>query len=483
MKNKPISKAFFLKYSERILYQGVTFIVNIILARILGPEYYGILALLMVFIIFSQVFVQTGLSYSLVQSKNITNNSINSLFTLSTIIMAVVYILLFILSPLIESFYKIQDMSLYLRVLSLVLFPIAYNSIQNALIARKLLFKLSLLSSLISSLLSGIISIYLALNGFGIWSLIFQQLIIYIFNSIFLTFYIPWKPKFYLKFKEISEHIKFGWKLFVGSIFMIFYQESTTIIIGRYYSPSIVGFYNKGAQFPKLIALNLNSSIQSVLFSVMSRHQDNKKKTAHLLNKSISIVSGILFPALIGLAAVSNMLIEILLTNEWSSSVVFVRLMSIFYIFQIITTTNTQAILSIGRSGIVMLISILKSILGISVTMILILLSQDIIYIVVIYILMQVTHYIVISLISSKLFDFSVTVQYKNIIMNGLISIFMGIIVSLIPEVTNFIIIDILLKITSGIIIYVILSITFKSNTYINLKELYIKTFRKELLK
>ena len=96
---------------------------------------------------------------------------------------------------------------------------------------------------------------------------------------------------------------------------------------------------------------------------------------------------------------------------------------------------------------------------------------------------MQVIHYIVISLISSKLFDFSVTVQYKNIIMNGLISIFMGIIVSLIPEVTNFIIIDILLKITSGIIIYVILSITFKSNTYINLKELYIKTFRKELLK
>jgi O-antigen/teichoic acid export membrane protein len=415
---KIMLKSFTFKYAERLSYQGITFLINIVLARILGPEAYGVLALLMVFIVFSQVFVQSGLNYSLVQAKNVNEDSYNSVLLLSMIMVTVIYVILFVFSPTIADFYNLPSMSMYLRILGLILFPIAYSSIQNAIIMRKMQFKLLLFSSLVSVVLSGVLGILLAINGFGVWALIAQQLSTYILSTFVLSFYIKWKPKLNVSLANSFELIKYGWKLLVGGLFITLYQESTSLIIGKFYSPKTVGFYNRGIQFPRLIAINLNSSVQTVLFPIMSKKQDDNKILEDILNKSVLYVSFFMIPLLLGMASISEPMVQILLGSEWIPAVPFIKIMSIFYIFQTLTTTNTQAIMAVGRSDIVMILLIIKSVIGVAITVALAILGVDLIFIIWLMVLLQIIHYIISTLISSKNLLFSYIKQFLFVVKN-----------------------------------------------------------------
>lgn len=364
MSNKPNTETVFTsliwKLLERGGTQGVQLFIQIILARLLSPNDFGMLALVLVFINLAQVFIQSGFNTALIQKEEVDNEDYSSVFYLSLAIAGILYLLIYFLSPTFSKFYKTEELTAVLRILSLILFTGAINSIQNAVISRNMQFKLLFKSSLIAIIISGTFGILAAYNNLGIWALVIQQLTNQILITVILFFTVNWRPKLIFSYSKIKTLFSYGWKLLVSSLLEILYIDMSTLIIGRIYSPSILGFFNRGEQFPKTIVNNLNGSIQSVMLPTLSAHQMNTKRVREMVRRSIKISSFIVFPMILGMFAVSEPLIKIILGEQWLPAVPYLQIFCIIYAMMPIHTANLQAINALGRSDIFLKIEIIK---------------------------------------------------------------------------------------------------------------------------
>lgn len=364
MSNKPNTETVFTsliwKLLERGGTQGVQLFIQIILARLLSPNDFGMLALVLVFINLAQVFIQSGFNTALIQKEEVDNEDYSSVFYLSLAIAGILYLLIYFLSPTFSKFYKTEELTAVLRILSLILFTGAINSIQNAVISRNMQFKLLFKSSLIAIIISGTFGILAAYNNLGIWALVIQQLTNQILITVILFFTVNWRPKLIFSYSKIKTLFSYGWKLLVSSLLEILYIDMSTLIIGRIYSPSILGFFNRGEQFPKTIVNNLNGSIQSVMLPTLSAHQMNTKRVREMVRRSIKISSFIVFPMMLGMFAVSEPLIKIILGEQWLPAVPYLQIFCIIYAMMPIHTANLQAINALGRSDIFLKIEIIK---------------------------------------------------------------------------------------------------------------------------
>ncbi len=367
--NKKVSKdevisSLFWKIIERGGTQGVQFIVQIILARLLAPEQFGTIVIVMVFINFAQVFVQSGFNTALIQKKDADEQDFSSIFYLSLGISGILYIAIYLSSPYIAYFYDDPILVPVLRVLSLTLFAGAFNSIQNAFVSRKLLFKKLFKSSLGAILISGIIGILVAYQGLGIWALVVQQLVNQVSITIIMWFTVKWRPKLVFSLSKVRELFSFGWKLLASSLLNVLYMDLRTLIIGRIYNPATLGYYNRGEQFPKVIVSNIDGSIQSVMLPTLSAHQDNRKRVKDMMRRAIVSSSCIIFPMMIGMAVVAEPLVKIVLTDKWLPAVPFLQIFCISYALIPIHTANLQAINAMGRSDIFLRLEVVKKLLG-----------------------------------------------------------------------------------------------------------------------
>ena len=286
--NKIINSLLY-KLLERSSVQGVSFIVGIVLARILSPNDYGVLSILLIFVNIASVFVQSGMGTALVQAKFANEESNNTVFFISLIIAIIVYLILYATAPFIAIFYKMHDLSLYLRVLALMLFPSALNTVQLAKLTKEMRFKNIMWSNLLSTIISGVIGIFAALNGLSVWALIIQQLLYRVIVCSVMWFTVDWHPKFQFNFTKAKSLYKFGWKLLVSGLLDTTYQNIQGLIIGRKFDASSLAFYNRGRTFPSLIISNINGSIQSVLLPVLSKEQDNKLYVKNMMRRSIQV--------------------------------------------------------------------------------------------------------------------------------------------------------------------------------------------------
>lgn len=233
--NKIISSLIW-KFMERFGTVGVQFIIQLVLARLLSPSDFGAIALITVFITISNVFVQNGFSTALIQQKEIREEDYSSVFILTFTIAFICYIILFLLAPFIASFYALPILKNVLRVLSLVLFVGAYNSIQIAKISRNFRFKQLFFSSLIAIVISGSIGVYMAFKGYGIWALVSQQLINQIIVTIVLLFETKWIPKLTFNIKRVKKLFKFGSNLLLSSLIDVVYNNLYSLVIGKVFS-------------------------------------------------------------------------------------------------------------------------------------------------------------------------------------------------------------------------------------------------------
>lgn len=355
----------FWKFAERIGAQSVSLIVSIILARLLLPEEYGVVSILLIFINIANVFVSEGFSTALVQKRDADDLDDSSMFFCSLCISIVLYLLFFIGAPYIESFYKMQGLGLLLRILALKLPIAAVNSIQHAFVQRTLQFRKFFFSTLFGTILSGVIGVLLAYLGFGAWALVFQYLINSTVDTLVLFFTINWRPKFIFSWCRAKLLLNYGWKITIGSLLNTIYAESRALIIGKKYSSADLAFYNKGVQFPQLIVTNIDSSIGSVLFPALSKISDEKQELKNVVRRSLRMSSFIIFPCMAGLAAVAVPLISLLLTDKWMFSVYFLQVACITQALQPINTANIQLIKASGRSDIFLKMEITKKISGI----------------------------------------------------------------------------------------------------------------------
>jgi teichuronic acid exporter len=264
------------KLMERGGTQGIQFVVQVILARMLLPEDYGVIALVVIFTSIAGVFIQSGLNTALIQKKDVDEADFSSVFYLCLFIACLIYITLFLTAPFIATFYGIPQITLVFRVLSITLFFGAFNSIQNAVVARNLQFKKLFFSSTGAILISGTAGIYMAYTGFGVWALVGQQISNQFLVTIILWFTVKWRPELLFSFSRVKKLFSFGWKLLASALIDTIYTDLRSLIIGKMYTPAMLGFYKRGQQFPSIIISNINGSIQSVMLPVLSSQQDDR---------------------------------------------------------------------------------------------------------------------------------------------------------------------------------------------------------------
>ncbi len=366
-RGKKAAASFLFKLTESVGTQGISFVVSVILARLLDPSDYGVLTMLTVFIAVSQVFVQSGLNTALIQKKDVDETDLSSVFYVSLLIAAALYTLLFFLAPAIGAFFGMDALSLVLRVLALVLLPGALVSVQNAVIARQMAFRRLMAASLLSTALSGAVGIGMAAAGLGYWALVGQQLTNQLALALVLLRMVKWRPRALFSWARVRVLIRFGWKLLASSLLETGYNNLRTAVIGKQYAQETLGFYNRGKQFPELVMNAVNGSIQSVMLPVLSDEQDDMLRMKQMMRRSVMVSSFLVLPMMAGLAAVAEPLIRLLLTDKWLPCVPFLQICCIDFAFYPIHTANLQAINAMGRSDVFLRLELIKKSYGLAI--------------------------------------------------------------------------------------------------------------------
>lgn len=367
---KSATNGFVWKTMERYGVLGIQFVLQLVLARILEPEVYGVVAIVLMFISFSNVFIQKGFNIALVQRKQVDDNDVSSVFWFSLIIASFFYSVIFLFAPLIAGFFNEQSLTGLLRVMSLSLFPGVYSSIQEAILRRNINFKVVFFASILSVGISGGVAIWLAYKGFGVWTLAVQQLLYSILVVLLQYYQCRWQPKLYFSIQRIRYFWTFGWKVLITSLVDEIFVELRTLVIGKFYAKTDLSFYNRGRQFPNLLINSINGSLQSVLLPRFSSIQDDKKSMGELLQKCVSTTYFVLLPLLVLLGCTAEQFVPLILTRKWMPCVPFLQLFCVYYACYPICTSCAQVLLAKGRSDIVMKVEITRKILDITVLII-----------------------------------------------------------------------------------------------------------------
>ncbi len=449
------------KFLERMGTQGISFVVSIVLARLLAPADYGAISLITVFITLANVFAQCGFGKALIQRKDVTEDDFSSVLLLSSVISVALYAILFFAAPFIASFYDMPILSPVLRVLSLRLFLTPLNSVQEAIVSRNMEFKKLFFRSMGATLPSGVIGIIMAYMGFGVWALVAQQLTNQIFICVVMWFSVHWRPKFVFQPERVKILFSYGWKLLASSLINTLYQNIRSLIIGKLYTPEMLGVYNRGWQFPSYITSNIDGSIQSVMLPTLSKVQDEKERAKAIMRRSVTMSSFLIFPLMAGLAACAEPITILLLTEKWLPSVPYIRIFAVVYAFLPVHTANLQAINALGRSDIYLKLEVIKKIIGIII--ILLTIPFGVFVIALGGIFNAVLSTFINAYPNKTLLNYSYVEQLKDLIPQADSSSVMFVCVYFITKLSLPVILMLVLQVVVGIAIYVLLAFLMKN--------------------
>lgn len=360
-----VASGLFWAFGERILAQGISFIVSIILARILLPEEYGAVSLLLIFINIANVFVSNGFGEALIRKKDASSDDYSTIFLCSLTVSFVVYLVLFLAAPVIGEFYNNDSLSWLIRIMAFKIPISAISTIQHAYVSNKMIFKKFFFATLAGTLISGILGIAMAYMGFGAWALVIQYLSNTCIDTLMLFLIVEWRPRLIFKKKSASELLGFGWKVMLSSLINTVYIELRSLIIGRMYTTADLAFYNKGNQFPSLVINNVNTAIGKVMFPAMSRVSEDIKDLKRAVQLSMKMTSYVVFPILAGLSIIAHPLITILLTSRWENCIIYLRISCVFWACQPMQTANWQALKVLGQGNLCILLEVVKKLIGI----------------------------------------------------------------------------------------------------------------------
>ncbi len=459
-----VLSGLFWKALENGGVQLVQLIISLILARLLGPERYGTISLLLVFIAIANVFIQTGFQTSLIQKRQVDDLDYSSVFYLSLGVAAILYGLIFAGAPAVAAFYQDPELKPMLRVLALMIFFGAVVSVQTAIVSRKMEFRKMCIASLLATCLSGIAGVIGAYNGFGTWSLVIQQLGNQFLLMIFLWGLVGWKPEKRFSMERVKVLFSYGWKLMCSALIDTVYNNLYTMVIGKIYQKDVVGYYNRGNQFPQLIVNNLAASIQAVMLPAFSASQEDRDRMKAMVRRSIVTSAFVVFPMMAGLIAVAKPLISIILTEEWLPCVPFLQIMCVAYAMWPIHIANLQAINALGRSDIFLKLEIVKKVLGLLVLAVSI--PFGIYAMVWLKAATDFAGTIINSYPNKKLLDYSFTEQWRDVFPALLLSVIMGGAVYSIQFLIHNNWLLLITQILTGIVVYAGLSWLFKVESF-----------------
>ncbi len=349
--NKILSGAFW-SLVERISTQLVQSILGIILARLLSPTDYGLIGLLTVFIVISQVFIDSGFTKALIQKQNRNENDISTVFIFNVLISVVCYGLLWIGAPFIASFYEIPQLDILLKVLSLSLVLNALFTIPVTLVTIELDFKLLAKVNLITVILSGVIAVYLAYTDYGVWALVYQTILKSFFTVILMWFWVKWRPSLKFSKESFKELFSYGSKLLIGSLLNTGANNVSSLLIGKVISAKQLGFYTQGTQFTDIVFKTISSIVNKVLLPTLSKIQDQREVLVKYSKNIIKTASLLTTPVFFLLIVVAEPFIKVLLTEKWLPAVPILQLFALARLITIICGINVNLLYVLGRTDI-----------------------------------------------------------------------------------------------------------------------------------
>ncbi len=460
------------KFAERIAAQVVTFVVSVILARLLAPDDYGLITLVMVFITFANCIVTNGFGNALIQKKDSDNLDFSTVLYFQTAASVVLYIILYFTAPLIASFYGegYELLTPVLRVMGIRIPLTSINNVQQAYVGKKMIFRKFFLSTIVGTIVSAVVGIGMAYGGYGVWALVGQYLTNTLLGTVILAFTIHWKPELRFSWTRLKILFRYGWKLLVAGLIGEIYNEFRLLVIGKLYTNNDLAFFDKGKQIPNIIVTNINNSISNVLFPAISNAQNNPSDVKNMVRRSIKTSTYIMCPMMFGLAVIAEPLITLLLGEKWLPCVPYLQIYCIAFAFEPVQTANLQAIKAVGRSDILLGLEIIKKGSGLAILFAVMWISVDAIA----YSLLATTLIasIVNTLPNKELIDYS----YKELafdLSGGIIlsTVMAGAVYALGMFIKLSPLPMIIIQIAAGGAIYLLLSVIFKVEAFVYLKK------------
>ncbi len=441
------------RFSERCGAQLVTFIVSIVLARILTPKDYGSIALVTVFTTILQVFVDSGLGTALIQKKDADDLDFSSVFYFNLVVCIVLYVVMFVVAPYIARFYNDTTLTPVVRVISLTIVISGVKGIQQSYVSRHMLFKRFFFSTIGGTIFSAFLGIGMAYAGLGVWALVAQQLSNAMIDTLILWLTVNWRPKMTFSWKRLVYLLSFGWKILVSALLDTVYNNLRNLIIGKIYSSSDLAYYNQADRFPKVIITNINTAIDSVLLPSMSSVQEDHERVKSMTRRAIKTSTYIMAPLMMGLAFCATSVVQLVLTDKWLPCVPYLRIFCFTYMFWPIHTANLNAINAMGRSDLFLKLEIIKKIMG----MILLLGTMRISVMAMAYslIVSSILSQIINSWPNRRLLNYSYLEQLKDILPAILLAVGMGCIVSTVQLLGISSAVTLLIQIPLGALIYI----------------------------
>lgn len=466
-KKNGIITNFFWRFAERCGAQIVTFIVSVVLARILAPEDYGQIALITVFTTIMQVFVDSGLGTALIQKKDADDLDFSSVFYFNFVVCLALYATMFVAAPVIAVFYNDSSLTPIIRVISLTIVISGVKGIQQSYVSRHMLFKRFFYATLGGTIFSAFLGVGLAYAGFGVWAIVAQQLSNTTIDTLILWLTVKWRPKKMFSWERLKNLLSFGWKMLASSLLDTIYNNIRSLIIGKMYSSAELAYYNQGDKMPSVIVNNINTSIDSVLLPTMANAQDDCTRIKEMTRRAIKMSTYAMAPLMMGLAFCAEPIIQLVLTDKWLPCVPYLRIFCITYMFYPIHTANLNAIKAMGRSDMFLKLEIAKKVVGIF----LLISTMNFGVMIMAYSLLvgSVLNQIINSWPNRKLLHYGYGEQIKDILPSILLAVGMGICVYFAGFIHLPTIIVLLIQICSGAIIYIGLSalLRFEEFTYI----------------
>ncbi len=353
------------RFMERCGAQLVSLAVSIVLARLIEPEVFGVVATVTVITSILLVFADSGMANSLIQKKDPDDLDFSSVFYFNIVFCVLIYAALYLASPWLAKIYKTPELASILRVLGLTIVVAGVKNVQQAYVSKTLQFKRFFFATLGGTLLSGAVGIAMALMGYGVWALVVKELLNATVNTAILWLTVGWRPKLMFSFHRLKSLLSYGWKLLVSGLLDNIYNKLRQIVIGIKYTSADLAFYDRGNSLPNLLVENINSSIDSVLLPVLSTEQDNTEQVRRMTRRAIRVSTYIMMPLMMGLAVCAEPLVRLLLTDKWMPCVPYLRIFCFSYAFYPVHTANLNAIKAMGRSDLFLILEIIKKAIGI----------------------------------------------------------------------------------------------------------------------
>ncbi len=464
LKDKTVNGVFWNAIS-RFSTQGIQFVFNILIARILMPEDYGVVALLNIFLAVSQAFIDSGFGNALVRKINRTEADYNTVFYFNIVVSTLFCALLWLFAPAISRFYKTPILTQITRIVCFNLVINAFGAIQQTKLTIDINFKTKALVSIITVSAVGVAGLWMAKHGYGIWALVVQSVVSSTFNTILLWLFVRWRPRFVFSWRSFQQMFSFGSKLLASGLIDTIWGNMYSLVIGKVINPTALGVYNRAESFATFPSSNIYGLVQGVSYPVLCSIQDDEQKLRETFRKYIRLFAYVTFPMMIGLAIVADPFIRLVLTDNWAESIPYLQILCLALMWYPIDAMNITFPNVLGHSEYylraviankaISLVALLATVpFGLTVMCI----GQVFVYIVFLFIN---------SYYTGKLINYDVFKQLRDIIPILIVSVFMGVIVYLVSLVIHSTLLKLVLGVLSGFLFYWGLTALLKFKEYL----------------